>query len=218
VTEQQEATKKITIDKSFIEKFKRAGWIAAVTAMLTTLFTFMINYREISLNEFNSTSKILQDQIDDLRKDNSDLKLMVNLERNKTQQLSTQLSAVIALQYNRPFPEWVKLDGKMILLNKKYEDIFLRPRNKVASDYILKTDLEIWPEDIANKFIANDQYVIQTGSIFYGVELIPDKDGVLKKWIILKYPFEMGVNSPKKVAVAGIAIPAEVIEKNLKND
>jgi len=192
-------------------KLKSAGYIVAFTGLLTTLLTFFINRQELGISEFDRTSKVLQEQIDILREENTLLKLRIDKEVEERQKIQNQFNLLISSQFNRPFPEWIKLDGKVIFLNKKYEEAFLKPRGYLMDDYIMRSDLSVWPEETANEYISNDNKVIITGQPWSGTVEIPMGDGATQQWKVYKYPYYFGMGSQQKVGVAGIAIPLEDI-------
>jgi hypothetical protein len=55
----------------FNGQLKSAGYVVAFTGLLTTMLTFFINRQELGITAFDRTSKILQDQIDILREENT---------------------------------------------------------------------------------------------------------------------------------------------------
>lgn len=195
--------------KMFNGKARGVILIGALTTLLTTVFTFLINNKEFTQSEFDRTSQVLQRQIDDLRAENKELKQMLNHERAERIKIQLQLSAITSTQFSRPFAEWVKLDGIMIFINKKYEEVFLKPRGMTIDDYLFKTDMDVWPEDIAASYQVNDNIVIRSGQVWKGIEHVPDANGNLVEWIVYKYPYEVGFGPDKQRGVAGTAIPKD---------
>jgi hypothetical protein len=195
----------------FNGQLKSAGYVVAFTGLLTTMLTFFINRQELGITEFDRTSKILQDQIDILREENTLLKLRIDREVEERQKIQNQFNLLISSQFNRPFPEWIKLDGKVIFLNKKYEEVFLLPRGYTMDDYIMRTDLSVWPQEQADEYISNDNKVIISGRPWSGTVEVPMGGGKNQQWKVYKYPYYFGMGSQQKVGVAGIAIPLEDI-------
>ena len=64
-------------------------------------------------------------------------------------------------------------DGRMILSNKRLEEIV----GKGADEIRMKTDLEIWPEDIANKFAEGDRGILANGKPIFEEVNLTSKDG-----------------------------------------
>jgi hypothetical protein len=196
----------------FNGQLKSAGYVVAFTGLLTTMLTFFINRQELGITEFDRTSKILQDQIDILREENTLLKLRIDREVEERQKIQNQFNLLISSQFNRPFPEWIKLDGKVIFLNKKYEEVFLLPRGKTMDDYIMRKDISVWEKEQADEYTRNDNKVITSGRPWSGTVKVPMGDGQKQEWKVYKYPYYFGMGSQQKVGVAGIAIPMEAID------
>jgi hypothetical protein len=51
------------------------------------------------------------------------------------------------------------IEGRYLLINKRYEDLFSLKNQEVQG----KTDLDIFPKEIADNFIKNDQNVMESG-------------------------------------------------------
>jgi PAS domain S-box-containing protein len=77
------------------------------------------------------------------------------------------------------------LEGHYLFINKRWENIF-----KVTSQEVLgKTDLDLFPKEIAEKFIQNDQQIMLSGETFEGEEFAPHEDG-LHTYISIKVPLK----------------------------
>lgn len=75
------------------------------------------------------------------------------------------------------------LQGRYILINRQYENLF-----KLKNEYVKgKTDLNIFPRKIAEKFMANDKKVLEMGTIMECEEVAPHEDG-LHTYISVKFP------------------------------
>ena len=66
------------------------------------------------------------------------------------------------------------LEGKYLLINRKYETIFNLTRESVKG----KTDFDIFPHDIAKAFSENDHKVIQLREPMEREEVAPHQDGL----------------------------------------
>lgn len=187
------------------ETLKKGGSVVALTGLLTVVFNFLINSRQLGASEFRQTAEILERRIDELKEENKKLQLRLDIEIAKREQLETRINIIVSAEYVKPIPEWIKVDGVVISLNKKYEEIFLKPRGYNKSDYIMHNDSAVWPHDIAAKFIQNDEEVIRTGRPWNGVELVPDGSGKNIRWRVFKYPFTYGIGD-LNTGVAGFAI------------
>jgi hypothetical protein len=198
--------------KMFNGKARAVIFVGALTTLLTTIFTFAINNKEFTQSQFERTSNVLQTQINDLREENRELKTRLDRETSERIKLQIQLNALVSTQFNRPFAEWVKLDGIVIFVNKKYEDTFLKPRGYTIDDYLLNSDYNVWPEEVAREFEDHDNEVMESGKVWVGIEKVPNARGALIDWIIYKYPYEIGFGSDKQIGVAGTAIPSNIGE------
>lgn len=133
------------------------------------------------------------------------------LLRLENQELKTRLAIMESAHQDAPIPMWLKdTAGVMLALNSAYEREFLRPLGKKQSDYVGKTDLEVWGPDIAREYGANDGEVQATRKMWLGTETVPQKDGTVAKYAIMKYPRMEG---SYLIGIAGIAIPKDLIEK-----
>jgi PAS domain S-box-containing protein len=75
------------------------------------------------------------------------------------------------------------IEGRYLLINKRYEDLF----NVKNEEVVGKTDLDLFPKEIAGNFIKNDRNVMDSGIPFEGEEVAPHKDG-LHTYISIKVP------------------------------
>lgn len=51
-----------------------------------------------------------------------------------------------------------------------------------------KTDFEIWPMEIARRLHANDKSVLSAGKVMETYETVPTPDGILRNWLVFKFP------------------------------
>jgi len=77
------------------------------------------------------------------------------------------------------------LDGRYLFINKRWENIF----NVTSQEVLGKTDFDLFPKEIAEKFIKNDQQIMQSGETFEGEEFAPHDDG-LHTYISIKVPLK----------------------------
>lgn len=164
----------------------------------------------------------LQTQLTELREQCNDdtirLERTINQEKNNVYKLSSKLAMLEGAFQDLPLPQWLKdTDGKMLSLNKAYEQMFLNPMGKVADDYIGNTDEDIWGPEISEKFRKNDEFARKNGKGFWiGIEPIRVKNNdISKHWWIFKYVRYVG-DTP--VGVAGLALPIKEADlTKLKN-
>ena len=105
----------------------------------------------------------------------------------------------IAYETIKAFEDFKK--GYYDYINELYEEIFLKPFSKTAIECEGKSLYDIWPREIAQQFIDNNNKVMQTGQIFNDIEGVSGPLGLVVDWRIIKFKrnFPLGV--------VGIAIP-----------
>ena len=101
---------------------------------------------------------------------------------------------------NSPAIGWMKDEqGAYVYLSKTLESRF----GVRLEDLRGKTDFDIWPPEIAEKFLMNDKAVLATGRTIEVVEETPNPDGGRSYWWIFKSPLR---DSSGKMYVAGIGV------------
>lgn len=73
--------------------------------------------------------------------------------------------------------------GRYLLVNQRYLQLFHLDREKILGH----TDYEIFPKDVAARFLANDRIVIETGEPLTVEEVAPQDDGP-HTYIVTKFP------------------------------
>lgn len=175
-----------------------------VNQMLFDRMTKALDRAESKMLELQEQFFELKQKCDD---DTLRLERQMNEEKNQVVKLSTKLSMLEGAFQDLPLPQWLKdTDGKMLSLNKAYEDMFLRPMGKTSKDYIGKTDEDIWGKEIADRFRKNDETATRNGKGFWiGIEPIwVENNDISKHWWIFKYVRYVGTTP---VGVAGLALP-----------
>jgi two-component system CheB/CheR fusion protein len=87
---------------------------------------------------------------------------------------------------NSPFIAWAKdEEGRHVYLNRVYEDRF----GVRLDDWRGKTDVELWPPDVARTFRDNDLAVLASGNTVEVVEEATDREGVRREWWNFKFSF-----------------------------
>lgn len=90
---------------------------------------------------------------------------------------------------NTPTPMWYK-DRRYIMrwVNNAYSMTF----GILRSNYVGKTDYDVWPAEIARAFRTHDEEVLLKGVRIEVVEDVPvrigDPDSPLKQWRVVKFP------------------------------
>jgi PAS domain S-box-containing protein len=86
---------------------------------------------------------------------------------------------------NSPAIAWIKdAQGRYVYINKTYE----RNLHVRLEDYRGKTDLELWPEEIARRFRGNDLAVLESNRPMEVIEEAPSPDGSKSTRLNSKFP------------------------------
>lgn len=87
---------------------------------------------------------------------------------------------------NSPAVAWVK-DRTYTLryVNAAYEGMF----QVSATELLGKSEREFMPADVADKIQENDRTVMATGRPLQMVEHVPDSSGLMRHWLVSKFPF-----------------------------
>lgn len=152
--------------------------------------------------DFDTIIATYKEDNERLRKSEKELSERVGRLENLYQQCLYKLQLMESAHYDLPIPAWLKdTSGTMLSVNKAYEEIFLIPLGKSATDYIGKTDSEFWGEDLGSEYSKNDQKVFRSGKSQIVTETVMLPNMETTKWMILKY-IRMAGNT--KVGIAGI--------------
>ena len=183
---------------------------------LTKLFDYLMNLRKAESDDFDTIVAQWQQDNERLRQENKEHKdrqdelyKKIAEHEKKLSALNAKLLVMESSYMHIPLPSWLKdIDGTMLAVNDAYEMYFLIPNGLVKSDYIGKTDSDVWPENVAQEFIGNDILTLQSEKkIWFGKETILIKDvDVSDNWRVLKYVRYAGNIA---IGIAGIAIPSE---------
>jgi hypothetical protein len=183
---------------------------------LTKLFDYLMNLRKAESDDFDTIVAQWQQDNERLRQENKEHKdrqdelyKKIAEHEKKLSALNAKLLVMESSYMHIPLPSWLKdIDGTMLAVNDAYEMYFLIPNGFVKSDYIGKTDSDVWPENVAQEFIGNDILTLQSEKkIWFGKETILIKDvDVSDNWRVLKYVRYAGNIA---IGIAGIAIPSE---------
>jgi PAS domain-containing protein len=134
-------------------------------------------------------------------------KKITGLELTVKQQFD-RIKTLEAYPYYMPGPAWMKDEtSRMLFINEVYS----REWGVSAFRYVGKFDHDIWPKEIADNFVKNDQEVIKCGCSIRTLELIPrralepiSEDNEAVEWIVWKWPV---VKDGKIFGIAGAAFP-----------
>ncbi len=101
---------------------------------------------------------------------------------------------------NSPTAAWIKDEaGRYVFLSNGYLNQF----GVIVGDYLGKTDVDIWPPDIAQEFRRNDLITLESGQVQEVVEEALNNDGSTCTWWSFKFPF---TNSAGQRFVGGMGM------------
>ncbi|NJL22624.1 MAG: PAS domain S-box protein, partial [Leptolyngbyaceae cyanobacterium SM1_3_5] len=91
-----------------------------------------------------------------------------------------------AFMNNSPAVSFMKNEaGQYIYINKTFEDLF----DLEQKDLLGKTDRDLMPAEAADQIRENDLTVLATNQTAEVIETVPGADGVLRQWLVFKFPF-----------------------------
>ena len=105
-----------------------------------------------------------------------------------------------AFMDHSPAVAWAKDEaGRYVYLSKAYEDRFkVRLQNWQG-----KTDFDLWPPEVAEKFRQNDLAALAAGHAIENTEEAVNSNGKISSWWNVKFPFE---DAAGQKYVGGIAV------------
>jgi PAS domain S-box-containing protein len=117
----------------------------------------------------------------------------LELKRQREQQLRTVQESLRESEDrfrlfmdNSPTVAWIKdEEGHHVYLSRCYEQRF----GVSIETWLGKTDAELWPQQLAEKFRATDLEVLATGQPTEFTETIRYADGRCTSWLTIKFPF-----------------------------
>jgi PAS domain S-box-containing protein len=90
-------------------------------------------------------------------------------------------------------------EGRHLYVNAPWSEIFRLQGGQVLG----RTDYELFPPDIAAALREHDGKVLKNGSPIGFWEQVPTGDGVLRDWLVFKFPFE---HAPGRRLLGGVAV------------
>lgn len=92
-----------------------------------------------------------------------------------------------AFMDNSPSAAWIKDDqGHYVLINKSYEQLLGLSQDACQG----KTDFDLWPAEVAERFCKNDQAMLASNQLLDVVEQTIDAAGQCRYWWSYKFPFQ----------------------------
>jgi PAS domain S-box-containing protein len=128
----------------------------------------------------------------------------IALDVTDRSRLEHQLSAVEqrfrSFMENAPAVAWIKDSAlRYTYVSSPYE----KQVGKSARELIGHDDFEVWPEEVARLFRANDEEVIRSGTLKQAFEASTRPDGSRQQWLVIKFPL---ADASGKAGVAGMGI------------
>ena len=118
-----------------------------------------------------------------------------------------------AFMDNSPALAWAKDGGgRYVYLSKAYEDRF----KARLVNWQGKTDLDLWPPKVAEKFRQNDLAALAAGRAIENVEEAVNAKGEVSSWWNVKFPFEDGAGQKYVGGIAVDITPRLKVEADLK--
>jgi PAS domain S-box-containing protein len=89
--------------------------------------------------------------------------------------------------------------GRMVYVNRPFLQTFQRQ----AADVLGKSDFDLYPPQVAEPLRAHDLQVLAAGEPMEMIETVPTPDGVLRHWLVIKFPIE---EASGRQLLGGVAI------------
>lgn len=132
-------------------------------------------------------------------------------ERKRTQEaLRESQEQLEAILDNSPAIIYlIDAQHRYLLINRQYENLVAITKEQILG----KSIYEVWPPEIADAFVANNQKVLKVGTPVEVEELAPHKDGI-HTYFSIKFPLHDANGVP--YAVCGIS--TDITERKQAND
>jgi PAS domain S-box-containing protein len=105
-----------------------------------------------------------------------------------------------AFMDNNPAVAFVKdREGRHIYCNKPFQRFFQKGSETVLG----KTAFDLFPPDVARQLQESDAAVLSSNKAIETIERVPTADGVLRDWLIIKFPF---ADTSGQQLIGGVAI------------
>lgn len=203
--------------KTAIAKGWKYAAISALSAIVTAFLTFSIEWKQETRIDNNTLLVNLQKENERLSEENAEYRKYQITYIEKVAGLQNELLMHQSATISNPLPMWIKSvgtatePGKMLAVNEAFEDLYLRPIGRRATEYIGLSDRDFWGSEIGDSYWAQDLEVIYSGEIADVTANHPfkKKNGVPIQLRVIKYPRYFGRTM---IGVAGVAIPTKKLK------
>ncbi len=90
-------------------------------------------------------------------------------------------------------------EGRLIYHNRPFQRLFQQGEEQLIG----KTDFDLFPLEVARKLRENDDAMLRADRAIETVERVPTPDGVLRDWLVFKFPFQ---DSAGRTLIGGVAV------------
>jgi PAS domain S-box-containing protein len=120
-------------------------------------------------------------------------------------ELQSQEELFRSFMDHSPAMAWLRDDrSRYVFLNRAY----LQRCGLKLEDRIGKRPSDVWPAEVADKFLRNDRAVLDGGQPVTVIEEAPDPDGTVRHWFNVKFPIISG-DGRRFVGGMGLDVTAE---------
>jgi PAS domain S-box-containing protein len=124
----------------------------------------------------------------------------ITQRKQAEQDLKEQEARFHSFMNNNPAVAFMKdPDGRFIYHNRPFQKLFQRGEEPLIG----KTDFDLFPAEVAQKLRENDEAILRAGKTIETVERVPTPDGVLRDWLVFKFPFQDGAG---RMLIGGVAV------------
>lgn len=124
----------------------------------------------------------------------------ITARREAQRLLATSDRRFRAFMDNSPAVAFIKdAQGRRVYFNRHYRQTF----QTGSEDLLGKSDDDLFPAEIAAKLWAADRQVLESRQPLRTIEDVPTPDGVLRHWLVIKFPIE---ETPGEWFVGGVAV------------
>jgi two-component system, LuxR family, sensor kinase FixL len=150
-------------------------WANILKVQSTNVLIWIIDSAPFWLGLFARIGGVSRDHL--LIQKNKSIQISEIAFKQKEERLNTIINNTTSVIYMKD------AEGRYTFVNRRWENLFSITNEEMAG----KSDNDIFPRDIAEKFVEHDNEVIKSGKPFEGEEIAPHKDGT-HNYISVKVP------------------------------